>query len=239
MNALQKFRRTLLPGAVVLGAGAALVGLPAASARAVATPGGAGGAADAGAFVAATPLPGAQGVRLVPAASGNEARYRVREQLVGRDLPNDAVGATSAVTGEVVISADGTIDRVRSRFTVDLTAIRSDSDRRDNYVRRNTLSTAQHPNAVFVPTSVDGLPDPLPTSGQLSFQLLGDLTVNGATRPVTWTVTARAEGNGYVGSAHTEFSFAYFGIPVPRVAVVLSVRESIRLEYDFHLVRGN
>jgi len=30
------------------------------------------------------------------APAGNEARYRVREQLAGVDLPNDAVGVTSA-----------------------------------------------------------------------------------------------------------------------------------------------
>jgi hypothetical protein len=37
----------------------------------------------------------AEGVRLVIAPQGNEARYRVQEQLVGVDLPNDAVGKTS------------------------------------------------------------------------------------------------------------------------------------------------
>jgi hypothetical protein len=36
----------------------------------------------------------AQGqTRFVPAPTGNEARYRVREQFVGVNLPNDAVGA--------------------------------------------------------------------------------------------------------------------------------------------------
>ena len=44
-------------------------------------------------------LPATDGLELVVAPDGNEVRYRVREQLVGLDLPNDAVGATSDVTG--------------------------------------------------------------------------------------------------------------------------------------------
>jgi hypothetical protein len=34
-------------------------------------------------------------VHYVVAPQGNEARYRVREQLVGLDLPNDAIGFTA------------------------------------------------------------------------------------------------------------------------------------------------
>jgi polyisoprenoid-binding protein YceI len=172
-------------------------------------------------------------VTLRVSGAGNEARYRVREQLVGRDLPNDAVGATAAVTGGISIDENGRIVRAESRFTVDLTSLKSDSDRRDNYVRRNTLQTEQHPAAVFVPTGVEGLPTPLPATGEISFRVVGDLTVNGTTRPVTWAVTARPAGDVWTGSASTDFNFSYFGIPVPRVPVVLSVRESIRLEYDF------
>ena len=43
--------------------------------------------------------PPTDGLQLVVAPEGNEVRYRVREQLAGFDLPNDAVGATGHVTG--------------------------------------------------------------------------------------------------------------------------------------------
>ena len=36
-------------------------------------------------------------VRYGVVSEGSEVRYRVREQLVGLSLPNDAVGATGAV----------------------------------------------------------------------------------------------------------------------------------------------
>ena len=40
-------------------------------------------------------------LRLVMASTGNAARYRVRERLVGHDFPNDAVGETQNLIGAI------------------------------------------------------------------------------------------------------------------------------------------
>src|SRR5687767_6024666 len=45
--------------------------------------------------------------RYVVAPAGNEVRYRVREQLAGFDLPNDAIGKSSKVSGAIAFDADG------------------------------------------------------------------------------------------------------------------------------------
>lgn len=189
-----------------------------------------------------TPVPtlllgaGEETVRLVPSPTGNEARYRVREQLARLDFPNDAVGVTNAVTGVLVLDARGHVVRGESRFEVDLGSIESDNARRDNYVRRNTLVTERYPTALFEPSSIEGLSVPLPKSGELSLRVHGDLTVHGVTRASVWAVTARADGDAYSGVAVTEFTFEEFGMSIPRVAAVLSVRNQIRLEYEFRLV---
>jgi len=176
-------------------------------------------------------------LRLVLAAEGNEARYRVQEQLANVSLPSDAVGVTSAVTGQLVVNADGTLVRDESKFVVDLTTLKSDQSRRDNFIKNNTLETRQYPTAEFAPTEAPGLPSPLPTSGSVTFQLVGDLTVHGVTHPTTWEVTAQiVDGPALAGSATTSFTFADFGMTAPRVSVVLSVEETIKLELDFHLV---
>jgi len=39
------------------------------------------------------------------------------------------------------------------------------------------------------------------------------------------------------GTAWTEFTFADFNIDQPRVSIVLSVADTIRLEYDFRLLQ--
>lgn len=175
------------------------------------------------------------GGRYVVAATGNEVRYRVREQLVGFDLPNDAIGKSSRITGGITLDDSGRVVREASRFMVDAATFVSDRDRRDNYVRGRLLTAEQHPTIELVPTALRGLA--MPPSGSATFQLVGDLTVRGVTRPTTWSVTAQFKGETVTGSASTRFAFTDFAMEKPRVRSVLSVADTIALEYDFNLVR--
>ena len=168
-------------------------------------------------------------------APQSETRYRVREQLAGFNLPNDAVGATRAIEGTIAFDAQGRILPSESLLTVDMTKLQSDKDRRDSYVRRNTLETDRYPTTLFLPTEVRGLPFPLPQSGTTSFELIGDLTVRGVTKRVTWTSTADFSGQDIRVQAKTAFRFEDFGISIPRVASVLSVDDHIQLEADLML----
>jgi polyisoprenoid-binding protein YceI len=177
------------------------------------------------------------GSRYVVAPSGNEVRYRVREQLVGFDLPNDAIGKSTAVTGVIAIDDAGKVIRDASRFVIDAATFASDRDRRDNYVRGRLLEATQYPSVVFVPTEARGIALPPSGSGSSTFDLLGDLTVRGVTRPTTWRVTAKVANGEVSGSAATKFAFADFEMPKPQVRSVLSVADTIALEYDFRLVR--
>ena len=177
-------------------------------------------------------------LRFAVAPEGNEARYRVREQLAGLSFPNDAVGVTSAVTGAIVVdAATGRVQSNASRIVVELAGLTSDQNRRDNYLRTRTLETEQHPTAVLVPTELRGLTWPLPTTGTVTFQLIGNLTIKQATRSTTWEVTLDLSGTTMTGTATTSFTFADFAMTKPRVASVLSVDDTIRLEYDLRLVR--
>jgi len=175
-------------------------------------------------------------LRLVPAPTGNQVRYRVREQLVGHDLPNDAIGVTDDVMGALVIGEDGAVVPSESRFVVNVTKLKSDRDRRDGYVQRRILDTEKFPTVQLLPTALHGLPTPLPTSGEHTFELIGQLTVDSVTRPTTWQVKANFDGGRVTGTASTGFTFADFGLTQPRVRILLSVADSIHLEYDFNLV---
>ncbi|HSH44567.1 MAG TPA: YceI family protein [Longimicrobiales bacterium] len=163
------------------------------------------------------------------------ARYRVREQLVNLDLPNDAVGETGAVTGRVVLDAEGNVVPGESRVTVDVSGLRSDRDRRDGYVRRRLLNAEEYPTVELRPTAVRGLPVPLPTSGSHTFEVDGDLTVLDVTRTTTWEVTAQFDGQEVEGTAATRFAFDDFDLDQPQVSVVLSVADTIGLELDFRV----
>ena len=181
-------------------------------------------------------LPATDGLELVVAPDGNEVRYRVREQLVGLDLPNDAVGATSDVTGGIAFDAKGDLVPASSRFVVNVATLESDKDRRDGYVRGRILEASEYPTVTLAPTSIKGLALPLPTSGSRTFQVAGDLTVHGVTKPTTWQVEAAFNGGRVTGTATTTFPFSEFGLTQPRVPVVLSVADTIKLEYTFSLV---
>lgn len=172
-------------------------------------------------------------VHYVVSGSDNEARYRVREQLVGFDLPNDAVGVTKDITGQIVVGRDGKIVRDSSRIVVGVFNLKSDKSRRDGFVQHNTLETAKYPQVSLVPTVFDGLADPIPPGVTKTFSLIGDLTVHGVTHPTTWHVTAHTEGDDVVGLAQTAFTFKDFSLDQPHVPVVLSVEDTIKLEYDF------
>ncbi len=176
-------------------------------------------------------------VAYVTSIDGNLARYRVRERLAGKELDNDAIGETPKVTGAITLDKSGKLVPGASGFTAELAMLKSDQDRRDNYVRRRILVTDSFPTTTFRATEIRGLASPLPTSGETKFQLVGDLTVKGVTRPSIWNVTATVIGDQLKGSASTRFTFAEFSLPQPRVPIVLSLVDTIGLEYDFVMAK--
>lgn len=163
---------------------------------------------------------------------GSVARFRVREQLAGRDLANDAVGVTTAIEGTIVFSAIGEVRPERSKMTVDLQSLKSDQDRRDRFIKRNTLESNRFPLAEFEIRAAPGLTWPIPTNGDMTFDLIGNMTVHGVTKPLRWTVEAQFSEGLVTGVAKTNFKFGFFDMDVPSVLIVLSVEDNIRLEID-------
>lgn len=187
----------------------------------------------------AAPAPIAAAVHYSVATTGNAARYRVREQLMQHDLPNDAVGETPQVSGGIMLDANGALVPAQSRIVVQVGQLTSDQARRDGYVRRRLLQTDSFPTVEFVPTSYRGITAAQARSatGPVTFDLVGDLTVHGVTHPTTWHVTAKRDGDQVTGNAATHFTFGDFGLTQPRLPFILSVADTIALEYDFTLVR--
>jgi len=173
----------------------------------------------------------------VLAPAGSAARYRVREQLMGHDFPNDAVGETKSLTGAIAFDASGKVIRDESKFTLDAGTFVSDQNRRDGYVRGRLLESQDYPTITLVPTEIRGVKLPMPKSGMAQIQMLGDLTVHGVTRPTVWNGTAQFNNSGVTGAASTSFTFEDIQLEQPRVPVLLSVADTIKLEIDFNLVQ--
>jgi polyisoprenoid-binding protein YceI len=165
----------------------------------------------------------------------SDARFTAREQLASRDLPSDAIGTTKQVSGKIVLDPSGAVVSDQSKVVVDLGSLQTDRPQRDNYIKRNTLQTDQFPTATFVPTEARGLPSPLPTSGTVKFQMAGNMTIHGTTKPMVWDVTAQVDGSNVTGQAITSFTLSDFGLAKPHVSIVLSIDDTIMLQVDLHL----
>jgi polyisoprenoid-binding protein YceI len=171
--------------------------------------------------------------RYVVAPVGNEARYKVMEQLANIGL-NEVVGTTKDVTGRIILDASGKVVKDSSKIVVNVSTLTTDQKRRDNYLKTKSLESTKFPEVTLVPVSFDGLSEPIPAGQSKTFSLVGNLTVRDVTRPTTWQVTARRQGNDIVGTAKTMFTFKDFNMDQPKVPIVLSVADTIKLEYDFH-----
>ena len=164
---------------------------------------------------------------------GNEARYRVFEELASIGH-NEVIGKTRDVKGKIVLDASGAVIKDSSKIVVNAQALQTDQKRRDNHLKKQTLETDKFPQVTLVPVSFEGFTGDLPAGQEKTFTMMGDLTVRNVTKPTKWDVVARRQGNDIVGTAKTVFTLQDFSIEKPRVVMVLSVADTVRLEYDFH-----
>ena len=161
----------------------------------------------------------------------SEAAYFVEEELATIGLPSTAKGATNAVTGTLHISADGTTlatDQTSS-FTVDLTGLTSDEDRRDQRVQE-ALDTGAYPASTFTVTSVIGYDPSIAEGEEQSLQLTGTLDLHGVPKEVTWEVKAYREGNAISALATVTISFADFDITAPTFQGLVSISDEATLQ---------
>ncbi|MCO5222105.1 MAG: YceI family protein [Thermomicrobiales bacterium] len=165
----------------------------------------------------------------------SEARYIAQEELSGIGA-NTAIGSTQTIQGAFLFDADGNPIPCSTVY-VDVRTFESDSSRRDNFLRGNTLQSDQYPLAEFVVTEVQDFT--MPADGEeTTFTLVGNFTLHGVTRTMAWEVTALRDGDSLTGSAKSEFDMADFEIQKPIVGSVLSIEDVIQLEIDLVAVNA-
>jgi len=123
-------------------------------------------------------------------ADATVAGYRVEEVFAQGARKATANGRTNDVTGSLTV-ADGTV--TAGSFTVDLTTLKSDEDRRDQVIRDDGLETNRFPKGTFTLTKPIKLPQV--ADGKV-FNVFGtgDLTLHGVTRAVVVPLHAKVTG---------------------------------------------
>ena len=97
------------------------------------------------------------------------------------------------------------------------------------------------PNLEFVVKRAPGVPAPLPGTAQAQangFQLIGDMSLHGVTKEVTWNMLITVRGAAVSGRALTTLTFQQFNLMKPTLAVLLSVDDKIQLEVEFRCNRS-
>jgi polyisoprenoid-binding protein YceI len=158
--------------------------------------------ASADASAANVPLDGTWKV-----STGSQAGYRVKEVLFGQN--NEAVGRTTAVTGDATIAGTKVS---AANITVDLSQVSSDQSRRDNQFHGRIMDTSSFPTATFKLTQPVDLPS---TTGRVSVKATGDLTLKGVTKSAVADLQAQRSGNTIRVSGSIPVTFADWNIPNP------------------------
>ena len=187
--------------------------------------------ASPAATVAATTAPQASAITwTVDAAS--KATIRVREQLVRLPSPIDALITITGAQGSFTLNADGSF-APSSKISVDMTTVTTDDRQRTDSIRREPLEVTKFRTSELVPKTAVGLALPLPSSGEFTFKLIGDLTLHGVTKTVTFDVRAtRADGKlTATATANPTWKFGDFGMQPPTSFSVLSIVDEIRMEF--------
>jgi len=172
--------------------------------------------------------------RIVPEQS--EASYSVQETFMAQNLPYRAVGRTSAIEGEFQFTTEGRPTGQVTRVTVDLSTLTSNDRRRDNRIRNEWLESLRFPTATFVSTGVEGVPESYVEGQEVSFRLIGDLTIRDVTRSVVFDVTGRLEGSTVTGTATTMIKMTDFGFNPPNIAGFVAVEDDVEITVTFTAV---
>ncbi len=177
---------------------------------------------------------------IIPAES--RASYLVDEEFLENALSKlgieagkkDVIGSTHAVEGQFQLNPDDlTAGLGENSFTVDLSTLESDQDRRDKWIRENGPTFDRFPQAIFTATSFSGLPESYEEGQEIQFQVSGDLTVHDTTVQVTFDATATLNDDILSGVLTTRSLVSNFGIEPPNFAKTLTVADEFGIQVEF------
>lgn len=194
-----------------------------------------------------TPAPTVNPIRtfiVVPESS--KALYRVEEEFLqgaverlGKDLGHHtAVGFTRTIEGYLELSRDDPPQVVGGQIIVDIRSLESDDDKRDQRIREQYLESNQFPLAVFDVTGVEDFPTSYAEGQEVTFTLVGDLTIREITNEMKWEVTTVLEGDTITGTAVTSIMMVDFGFDPPEILGFIEAQDPARIEIEIMAVEG-
>jgi len=210
-------------------------------------------ACSAGAAPTATPAPSAptaaqsqqplaEGARrFVVVPEESTASYLATEEFFADALSKyginagfgDVTGSTHEIAGELQLNLDDPQNALAfGEFTVNLPSLTSDRNQRDTWIRDNALESNKFPVAKFVAKEIQNAPAGYTDGTEVTFQLLGDLTVRDITQPITFEVIATLTGDTIKGVATAPMQLTDFGFDPPSFINTLTVNNDFTIRVE-------
>lgn len=159
---------------------------------------------------AETDINGTWQVQKRPGANATSVGFTFDEVLPGEAKTTS--GSTTGVTGEVHIDT-GVLQA--GEVIVDMTNLTTDSDVRDNNVRRKILHTDQFPTSSFTIAEPIDL-SKLPTDGSTgTIEVVGDLTIRGETKRIKAPFDVALSGSHLIVAGDVPFNRLDYNVETP------------------------
>lgn len=168
-------------------------------------------------------------------SADSSASYTLHEVL--RGSPVTVIGKTNDIDGDIALDRAHVNTARLGVIRINARTLKTDSDRRDNTVKRMILKSEDDANEyiVFKAKNVSGAPETVANGASFPLTIVGDLTITGVTKEVTFAGQGNfAADNQLVADVKTTVHYADFGLSVPKLSFLANVEEDAVL--DIHVV---
>lgn len=163
--------------------------------------------------------------------------FQLDELLFGS--PKTVIGTTSSVNGEIIIDRRMPSRSSIKRMAIDARTFATDSDQRDNQIRKAILKSEVAGNEfiTFVSRSINGLSTELKDGTSYFATIRGDLTIAGVTREAIFNGSFSLKNNSTIeGTALSTIKRSDFGIVIPNLSFIANVDEEVKLSISFKAI---
>lgn len=171
-------------------------------------------------------------------AAESSVQFKLQEDLAGNRI--DVIGVTNQVAGEIVVDFANPQNSEVGTIRINMRTLQTDNESRNRAIRGQILLTARDENEFsdFVPSEITGLPESVAVGDTFTFEVTGDFTAAGTTRPITFEVTVNVESEDRItGRAVAVVLHRDFNISIPPVPGVANISEEVELLLDFVATR--
>ncbi len=179
--------------------------------------------------------PASEPVEFSIIAAESLASFTLEEDL--RGVRTTVIGSTSEIGGSIMVDLANPSASTVGAIVINARTLETDNSFRNRALRSQILRSAQDEFEfiVFEPSELSNWSaSTVAVGASVSFDIAGDLTVAGVTRPVTFAAAVTLDSETQVsGSASVNLLHGDFGLVIPDVPSVANVTDDVTLSLDF------